>query len=78
MRLDATLKIGECWRMANWISCTQLDGRAIELNMDMAFFITEESGGRAAICFGSGERDRIVVRESKERVLSLACADKIL
>ncbi|HEY4113308.1 MAG TPA: hypothetical protein VGM17_04540 [Rhizomicrobium sp.] len=63
--------------MAHWITCTQLDGRAIELNMEMAFFVTEESGGRAAVCFGSGERDRIVVRESKERVLALASTDKV-
>lgn len=64
--------------MANWIACTQLDGRAIELNMDMAYFVTEESGGRAAICFGSGDRDRIVVRESRERILMLATADRVL
>lgn len=71
------VEIGKACTMANWVTCTQLDGRAIELNMDMAFFVTEESGGRAAICFGSGDRDRVVVRESKERVLSLATADKV-
>jgi len=60
--------------MANWITCTQLDGRLVEVNMDRATIVTEEAGNRAAICFGSGERDRVAVKESRSRVLALSAA----
>jgi hypothetical protein len=57
--------------MGNWITCTQLDGRVVILNMNQALFVTEEAGNQSAICFGSGTRDRMVVRESKERLAEL-------
>jgi len=58
--------------MANWITCTQLDGRIVCLNMDMASFVTEEGGNRSAVCFGSGERDRVVLLEPLRDVFALA------
>ena len=58
--------------MAVWITCTQLDGRSAELNMDLAHYITEEAGGISAICFGSGDRQRVAVKESRQKVAALA------
>jgi hypothetical protein len=57
--------------MPIWISCPQLDGNSIRLNMSRAMFVTEETGNLAAVCFGSGERDRIPVQDSKERLVAL-------
>lgn len=60
--------------MANWITCTQLDGRVVCLNMDVATVVTEEAGDRSAVCFGSGERDRVVLLEPVRDVVALTGA----
>jgi hypothetical protein len=62
--------------MPSWIRCPLLDGKPIELNMSRANFATEEFGNLAAVCFGSGDRDRIPVQESKDRLAAMIGENK--
>ncbi|HEY4115165.1 MAG TPA: hypothetical protein VGM17_14010 [Rhizomicrobium sp.] len=62
--------------MPIWISCPQLDGNPIRLNMSKAKFVTEETGNLAAVCFGSGERDRIPVQDSKDQLAAMIAETK--